>query len=128
MQAHESYGQSGGKGHQGQIERGLNTSTCKDAAGIAERVVADDLATANRIMQELREEADKAFGHLTWHNFVHGNYNGDLVVFGPNDTIAPQAWTRTDAPTPSLGSTPGKGCSWSGAFQVPLPEKGKPTK
>ena len=112
VEAHESYGQNGATGHQRQIEKKLNTSTCKDAAGIAERVVADTWADAAGIVDLIREEADKAFGFSTWHNYVHSNYTGDIVVYDPNDTKPPVVHTRTDRPDSPLGWTPREGCQW----------------
>ena len=112
VEAHEGRGQPG-KGHQGQIEKALNTSTCKDAAGIAERVVADDVDEALRIVQRIRAEADKAFGHSTWHYYVHSNYRGYVVFYDPADTtVAPQLASRTDVKDPRSVYSPGPGCRW----------------
>ena len=101
-----------GKGHQLQIEKALNTSTCKDAAGIAERVVAGNVDEAYEIVLQIWAEADKAFGHSTSHYYVHSNYRGYLVLYDPADTIAPQLVSKTDVQDPRSVYSPGPGCRW----------------
>ena len=116
VQAHESYGQNGAKGHQGQIEKALNTSTCKDAGGLLERVVADNPSDASRIMDDIRVKGNEAFAYSTWHNYVHSNFTGDIVLYDPNGTKPPFIYTLTDSATGPYPVSPGDRCRWRGVF------------
>lgn len=75
--AHETYGQNGRKGHQGQIELAAKSlPTCGRVPQILEGVVAADSTTARFIAGVfVLEEGKKSLYAAAWHDHVYGNYS-----------------------------------------------------
>ena len=74
--AHESYGQHGAKGHQGQLELAAKSlPACGRVPTLLERVVASDSSDAGFAVVTVLEEGRKSLFAASWHNFVHGNYS-----------------------------------------------------
>jgi hypothetical protein len=73
--AHETYGQNGAKGHQGQIELAAKSlPTCGKVPVILERWVSADSAQFAFLNLQIVLEGRKSLAAATWHEHVYGNY------------------------------------------------------
>ena len=91
--AHETYGQNGAKGHQGQIEKALTTSACGDGPALVDRIVAPSQASVDQLVKQVKAYAIMAFnvGSAT-HHYVHSNHDftrSAIVRYqtSPTDTL-----------------------------------------
>ena len=115
IMAHEGYGQSGAKGHQGQIEKALTVEACGDAMAITARIVAPNEEEATELRDQTEGIADTAFIMSTLHDKVHGNMGNAgavAVLWKPNES--PKYTVVRDRRDPDQRrnfSSPG--CDWS---------------
>jgi hypothetical protein len=88
--AHETYGQSGAKGHQLQIEVAAKSEpTCGKVPAILERLVAPDSGSAAFRIVNVIDEGKKSLYAAAGHNHVHSNYsNGPFYEVVPQTTLA----------------------------------------
>ena len=105
VEAHESYGLNGAKGHQGQIELAAKSlPTCGRVPTILERVVAADSGQVDAAVGLVLDEGRKSLYAAAWHDHVHGNYaNGPFYeVVATVTNAAGLSWKVAlgDAPQP----------------------------
>jgi hypothetical protein len=117
--AHETYGQSGAKGHQGQIELAKSSlPTCGKVPAIVERLVAADSGTALFRAFDVLGEGKLSLYAASWHDHVYGNYsNAPAYEVVPQVTVADNLnWLTirgdVQAPAePSMAPDPRWNCS-----------------
>ena len=114
VRGHESFGLGGGTGHQPQLMKAFTTSTCKNAAGIVERIVGNTWSAAQKLVDKVKGAATKAFQMSADHHRVHGNYfQAPVVTY--DGVNSPYLSLVSDAaePAPQLSEA---GCNWIGVF------------
>lgn len=108
---HEGRGYGIRKGHQGQIEVAATARSRGDAATLAERMVANSRARAERLVDEMEIIANQAFEEAAEHHRVYGHFNSNVALWAPGDTVT--HITHSDARGTGPGHSVPSQCDWS---------------